>query len=165
MITVFLCSLLVLAGDRESNAAAKTVPFRQGERMVYRAMWGYIPAGEAVIETGGVTHVLPLNEGLHMMEAVGGKAAISIHIYGQAIRKGYIQQFDPHHHAVHRVYPPHLHKKVLAMRVLCCIPESWSENVLKEVLQGPGPDFIAQEAQRALETLQHLKGRKLKAVK
>jgi hypothetical protein len=50
MITVFLCSLLVLAGDRESSAAAKTIPFRQGERMVYRAMWGYIPAGEAVIE-------------------------------------------------------------------------------------------------------------------
>jgi len=50
MITVFLCSLLVLAGGRESNAAAKTIPFRQGERMVYRAMWGYIPAGEAVIE-------------------------------------------------------------------------------------------------------------------
>lgn len=122
-------------------------------------------AGEAVIETGGVTHVLPLNEGLHMMEAVGGKAAISIHIYGQAIRKGYIQQFDPHHHAVHRVYAPHLHKKVLAMRVLCCIPESWAEDVLKEVVKGPGPDYISQEAQRALETLQHLKGKKLKAAK
>ena len=50
IISVFLCGLLVLAGDWERNAAAKTLPFRQGERMVYRAMWGYIPAGEAVIE-------------------------------------------------------------------------------------------------------------------
>jgi len=50
MITAFLCGLLVLAGGRESRASAKTPPFRQGERMVYRAMWGVIPAGEAVIE-------------------------------------------------------------------------------------------------------------------
>lgn len=47
---IVLCSLLVLAGGRESDAAARTLPFRQGERMVYRAMWGFIPAGEAVIE-------------------------------------------------------------------------------------------------------------------
>ena len=50
MITIFLCSLFVLAGYRESGAAAKVLPFRQGERMVYRAMWGVITAGEAVIE-------------------------------------------------------------------------------------------------------------------
>ena len=47
---IFLCSLFVLAGYRDSSAAAKSLPFRQGERMVYRAMWGIIPAGEAVIE-------------------------------------------------------------------------------------------------------------------
>ena len=50
IITVLLCNLLVIAGGWERNAAARTLPFRQGERMVYRAMWGYIPAGEAVIE-------------------------------------------------------------------------------------------------------------------
>jgi hypothetical protein len=50
MITIFLCSLFVLMGYRESIAAVKALPFRSGERMVYRAMWGGIPAGEAVIE-------------------------------------------------------------------------------------------------------------------
>ena len=50
ILTIFLCSLFVLAGYRDSSAAAKSPPFRQGERMVYRAMWGIIPAGEAVIE-------------------------------------------------------------------------------------------------------------------
>ena len=50
MITIFLCSLFVLMGYRESDAAVKALPFRQGERIVYRAMWGGIPAGEAVIE-------------------------------------------------------------------------------------------------------------------
>lgn len=114
---------------------------------------------ETVIEPGNVTHVLPFNDGLHKMEAVGGKAAMSIHVYGRALRKGYIQQFDPHHNTVHRVYPPHLHKKVLAMRVLCCIPEDWSEEVLKEAVKISGPDYITQEGQRALEILQNLKSK------
>jgi len=50
MIVIFLCSLFVFAGYRDSIAAVKALPFRLGERMVYRAMWGGIPAGEAVIE-------------------------------------------------------------------------------------------------------------------
>ena len=50
MIMIFLCGLFVFAGYRDSSAAVKALPFRQGERMVYRAMWGVIPAGEAVIE-------------------------------------------------------------------------------------------------------------------
>lgn len=109
---------------------------------------------ETVIERGDVTHVLPMNDGLHKMEAAGGKAAVSIHIYGRASRKGYIQLFDPHHNAVHRLYPPHLHKKVMAMRVLCCIPEDWSEDVLKEAVNSAGPDYIIQEGQWALDILQ-----------
>jgi len=43
-----LCALLALAG--RGDAASKALPFKQGERLVYRAMWGFIPAGEAVIE-------------------------------------------------------------------------------------------------------------------
>jgi hypothetical protein len=47
---IFLCGLLVLAGYLDCSAATEALPFRQGEKMVYRAMWGAIPAGEAVIE-------------------------------------------------------------------------------------------------------------------
>ncbi len=43
-----LCVLLALAG--QGDAASKAFPFKPGERLVYRAMWGFIPAGEAVIE-------------------------------------------------------------------------------------------------------------------
>lgn len=45
---VFLCAMIALVGQGE--AATRALPFRQGERLVYRAMWGVIPAGEAVIE-------------------------------------------------------------------------------------------------------------------
>lgn len=59
---LFLCSLFVLADNRDSEAASKIMPFQQGEKMIYRAKWGFIPAGEAVIE------ILPV-------ETVGGVKA------------------------------------------------------------------------------------------
>jgi hypothetical protein len=44
---VLIASLALCA---QAGAASKLLPFRQGERLVYRAVWGFIPAGEAVIE-------------------------------------------------------------------------------------------------------------------
>ncbi|NPV03660.1 MAG: DUF3108 domain-containing protein [Syntrophaceae bacterium] len=46
--TIVLCALTMLFG--EGAAATGALPFSEGERLVYRAMWGFIPAGEAVIE-------------------------------------------------------------------------------------------------------------------
>jgi len=48
MTAAALCVLAMLCG--RSEAASKAPPFGPGERLVYRAMWGFIPAGEAVIE-------------------------------------------------------------------------------------------------------------------
>jgi hypothetical protein len=48
MALIALFALLALNGRGE--AASKSLPFKQGERLVYRAVWGFIPAGEAVIE-------------------------------------------------------------------------------------------------------------------
>jgi len=45
---IVLCALSMLCG--EGAAATGALPFSAGERLVYRAMWGFIPAGEAVIE-------------------------------------------------------------------------------------------------------------------
>jgi hypothetical protein len=45
---ILLCALFGLC--RLGEAASKALPFQQGERLVYRAMWGFIPAGDAVIE-------------------------------------------------------------------------------------------------------------------
>jgi hypothetical protein len=50
MITVFLCSLFVLTDYRGGEASSEVMPFREGEKVIYRAKWGFIPAGEAVIE-------------------------------------------------------------------------------------------------------------------
>ncbi len=50
-IAVILLALLMLAVSvRESAAAERMFIFDPGERLVYRAKWFFIPAGEAVIE-------------------------------------------------------------------------------------------------------------------
>jgi hypothetical protein len=50
VIMIILCGLAAFSGYPESASAAKDLPFTQGERMVYQARWGVIPAGESVIE-------------------------------------------------------------------------------------------------------------------
>jgi hypothetical protein len=46
---IALCTLAAFSGW-ESGALAKDPPFRQGEKMVYRARWGFVSAGQSVIE-------------------------------------------------------------------------------------------------------------------
>lgn len=113
------------------------------------------PLSNAILSPGEITTVLPINEGIHQMGAVDGLTAVTIHIYGAPIRKGYIHYFDPHNHTAHRMYPPSMTKKILAIRTLGSISQAWSEEVLNKAAQTPGPDFFRQEC---LLSLQKLKG-------
>ncbi|HWP97641.1 MAG TPA: cysteine dioxygenase family protein [Syntrophomonadaceae bacterium] len=115
---------------------------------------------EAVLNPGETTYVLPLNEGLHQMETVDDQVAITIHVYGSPVRKGFIQYFDVHHQSVYRVFPPQLQKKALAMRTLGCMPETWSEEVLQEAVNRSVPSYMALEGQLALDNLMRLKDQK-----
>jgi len=47
---IFLVWFMVFAAAGESVAAERMFTFEPGERLVYRAKWFFIPAGEAVIE-------------------------------------------------------------------------------------------------------------------
>jgi predicted metal-dependent enzyme (double-stranded beta helix superfamily) len=102
-----------------------------------------------VIEPGGTSHVLPLDEGIHQMGAAGKQMAISVGAYGRSIRPGYSQFFDPSGKTVVRAYPPKLFKKVLAIRALGSMGEPWAEDILEAARSSPVPDYLAQEYQTA----------------
>jgi predicted metal-dependent enzyme (double-stranded beta helix superfamily) len=102
-----------------------------------------------VIEPGGTSHVLPLDEGIHQMGAAGDRTAVSVGVYGKSIRQGYSQFFDPAGKTVVRAYPPKLFKKVLAIRALGSIAEPWAEDILKATTSLPVPDYLAPEYQSA----------------
>jgi predicted metal-dependent enzyme (double-stranded beta helix superfamily) len=112
---------------------------------------------EAVLKPGQTTYVLPLNEGIHQMATAENLVAITIHIYGSPVRKGYFQTYDMHNQSVHKVYPPTLQKKILIMRALGSMPEAWAQEVLQETIKRAGPDYVAAEGYRALEHLARLK--------
>ena len=108
---------------------------------------------DAVLAPGGTTFVLPVNEGIHQMEAVNNQVAVSIHVYGTPVRKGYIHYFNRHNNTAERMYPPSIYKKMLAIRTLGSIPEPWAKDVLTTALNTPDPDYILQECQFSLDRI------------
>jgi predicted metal-dependent enzyme (double-stranded beta helix superfamily) len=108
---------------------------------------------DATLAPGETTYVMPMNDGIHQMAAVDNLTTVTIHIYGSPVRKGYIHYFNPHNHTAHRMSPPSITKKVLAIRTLGSIPQTWAEDVLNSAVQTPGSDFIYLECQQSLHKL------------
>jgi len=108
---------------------------------------------DATLALGETTFVLPLDEGIHQMQAVNNRVAVSIHVYGTPIRKGFIQNFDPHFHTAIRVYQPAINKKMLAIKTLGSVSEDWAEEVLLTALRSPEPDYVLQECQYSLDKM------------
>lgn len=107
---------------------------------------------DEVLLPGQVTTVLPMNDGIHQMENAGDRGvAVSIHMYGAPVRKGYIQLFDPHFNSVRRVYPPQAFTRALAIRTLGSIAQPWSKKVLEQASNSDLPDFMKEECLNALE--------------
>lgn len=105
---------------------------------------------EKVLSPGETTFVLPLNEGIHQMQATGDLAAVSIHIYGAPIRKGFIHYFDIQRKSAHRMYTPAVNKKIFAIRTLGSISEPWAEEVLCKSMNSDAQDYIKMECRDSL---------------
>lgn len=103
------------------------------------------------LSPGETTFVLPFNEGIHQMQAMNHLQAVSIHVYGQPMRKGYINCFDMDRNTVARLYPPAIFKKVLAIRTVGSIRENWAQDVLNTVMQSPEPDYILEECRYLMD--------------
>ncbi len=108
---------------------------------------------EQILSPGGTTFVLPVNEGIHQMEAPGDRTVVTIHVYGAPVRKGYIRYFEPARSAVRRVYPPAVAKKIYAIRTLGSISDSWAEEVLSASVCSDTPDYIKLECRESLRKL------------
>jgi len=108
---------------------------------------------KAALATGELTAVLPLNDGIHQMGAVGDLPALTVHAYGKPIRKGYIQYFNPQEKKVTKVFAPKLSRKIVALRALASVNEDWAKLLLNEMCQDKHPQ-LSQEAQCSLKKMQ-----------
>lgn len=98
--------------------------------------------GETILTPGKTTYVLPVDEGIHQMQALNNRTAISIHVYGEPRRKGFIRYFNLDNNSVENVYSPIFKKKLFAIKVLGSIKESWSEEVLSTAMNTSEHEFI-----------------------
>lgn len=98
---------------------------------------------DTVLEPGQATHIEFL--GLHQMGSADDKVAVTIHVYGTPMRRGYIQLFNLHNKRIQRVYAPALFPRALAIRTLGSIPEDWAREVLREAMSKEQPDYFRKE--------------------
>jgi len=108
------------------------------------------PHSPLVMNPGETTSILPLNPGIHRLGNVAEGFSVSIHVYGQPVRRGYINYFYPEEKRVSAAYPPPTYKAALAIRSLADIRTPWAEDLLNTALRENVPDFLKKECDQAL---------------
>lgn len=103
------------------------------------------------LEPGETTVVLPMDRGIHQLENTTDKYMVSLSVFGRPVRSGYLQFYYPKKRKVERVYPPKIHRQVLAIRVLETMAESQADELLKDVLNKDLPGFIKDECRLSLK--------------
>ncbi|MGE5398632.1 MAG: hypothetical protein ACM3MK_13990 [Chitinophagales bacterium] len=88
---------------------------------------------EAVLHPGETTWVLPLNDGIHRMEAVGDTTGLTLHTYGRPVRTGFINSFMYQSHGVYKLYPMRTHRQILAVKALESIGGGQSKDILEQI--------------------------------
>ena len=102
-----------------------------------------------ILNPGEITHVLPLEAGIHQMENLSGEIAVTLNVYGRTTRRGYLQFFDRERKTVKRVYPPKTYKEVFMVRTLGAM--GGGEDILSEALTNSLPAYVREEYEAALE--------------
>lgn len=109
--------------------------------------------GRSTLRPGETTVVLPLYKGIHSMESASQDSpSISLHLYGRAVRRGYLECFDPHKKTVYKVMPPYLYGRACVLKALGVVREDWAADILEEAAM----DKKAYLRYEALRSLAHL---------
>ncbi len=108
---------------------------------------------EDTLRPGETTVVLPLDQGIHSMESSSQDSpSISLHLYGRAVRRGYLECFDLHKKTVYKVIPPYLHGRAYVLKALGALREDWAVDVLEKAVTDKKA-YLRYEALRSLSQL------------
>ncbi|MCG6905139.1 MAG: cysteine dioxygenase family protein [Desulfobacteraceae bacterium] len=81
-------------------------------------------AENRVLTAGQTEVVLPLNNGIHKTGNPGNMTSATVQLYGNPIRRTYINRFDPVSGRIGRIYPPRTKMRILASEALRAMHES-----------------------------------------
>jgi predicted metal-dependent enzyme (double-stranded beta helix superfamily) len=106
--------------------------------------------GRRLMAPGETGRVLPLDLGIHKMgSAVKEHSSVGLHVYGKAIRPGFLEKFELDKESVYRVTYPGMNSRVYVLKALGAIEEPWAAEVLEQAVKDKRP-LIRYEAVRAL---------------
>jgi len=108
------------------------------------------PHSPLTMNPGETTFILPLDQGIHRLGNAAHGHSVSVHVYGQPVRRVYIRTFYPDEKRVSVAYPPPAYKAALAIRLLAEIGRPWSQDLLSAALRESVPDFLKTECEQAL---------------
>ncbi|NLV15953.1 MAG: hypothetical protein GXY50_01905 [Syntrophomonadaceae bacterium] len=111
---------------------------------------------EAILQPGHTTFVLPLDRGIHRMQAFGNKPALSVHVYGKPSRVGFIRGFTPETNSAYKMYPVIIQRRVMAAKALELIGTDWAQEILKMRCRDNN-EMVSRISREALERLEHRK--------
>jgi hypothetical protein len=114
---------------------------------------GYAELEEISYETikpGDTTNVLSLEEGIHRIENTIDNYLVSLNVYGQPYRHGYVQFFGEGKRKVWQAFPPRTYKQAMTIQAMGNIAEPWAEQLLMNALKKDLPDFIKNQCQLSL---------------
>lgn len=91
---------------------------------------------EGILEKGKSTFVNPIDAGIHSMQPLDNKVALSIHAYGRPAKRGYIQLYHPFlpydgTFQVYKGFPIHTYRRLIALNALASINPKAAEDTLK----------------------------------
>ena len=93
--------------------------------------------GRQVISPDDTTHVLPFS--IHHMSSLGDRTSLTLHVYGRAVRKGFIQCFNVTENLVNNMLTPKLEKRWYAIQALGAIGVDVSKTLAEKAFHDAHP--------------------------
>lgn len=96
------------------------------------------PSSKAVLKEGETTFVYEGQNGLHSMKALDNNIALSIHAYGMATRKGFLNMYHPidmkaGKFVIYKGYPILSYRRLLAAEAIAAINPDIAKDTIKKL--------------------------------
>ena len=101
-----------------------------------------------VISLGDTVYVEPF--GLHQMDSLEDQTALSVHVYGKPLRRGFVQCFNCQDNSHYNLIAPALEKRLFAVRALGTIGGDMAKNHIEKAFHDSHP-LVRLESIMAME--------------
>ncbi|MDY6893149.1 MAG: HEAT repeat domain-containing protein [Chloroflexota bacterium] len=106
----------------------------------------------ALLNPGDTSHVSVFDDGIHKTGNSGDTVSLSLHVYGRAVRKGFIQCFNMEENSVHNLVTPKLEKRLFAVKALGALSPTLAKTSIEKAFHDPHP-LVRWESIKAMEQI------------